>query len=79
MDPHHEEHGQQSDNSARQRRAATQRAREEVVDVLAEALWTLICSGRGPCSLAGIVPGAAPRRPVAGTTGTAQPSATTGV
>ena len=28
--------------------AAARAAREEVTDILAEALWTLICTGRGP-------------------------------
>jgi len=44
---------------ARSRARATH-ARAEVVDVLAEALWDLICTGRGP-TLAGIVPGAGER------------------
>ena len=29
-------------------RVAARAAREEVTDILAEALWTLICTGRGP-------------------------------
>lgn len=29
-------------------KAAARAAREEVTDILAEALWTLICTGRGP-------------------------------
>ena len=61
------------------RRATVLRARAEVVDVLSEALWTLICSGRGPVSMAGIVPGATSpetrREPAQGS----QPVETTGV
>lgn len=39
---------QATEEIARERRAARQRAREEVVEILAEALWSLICAGRGP-------------------------------
>ena len=62
-----------------ERRAAVLRARAEVVDVLSEALWALICAGRGPVSMEGIVPGAtSPETPREATQGS-QLLETTGV
>ena len=47
---------QTTEEIARDRRAACRRAHAEVVEILAEALWSLICAGRGPGTT-----GAAPR------------------
>lgn len=35
---------------ARDRRAAARAARDEVAEILATALWSLICAGKGPRS-----------------------------
>jgi hypothetical protein len=42
--------------TAAERAAAVRFAREEAADVLAEALWSLICAGRWPGSGAGGAP-----------------------
>jgi hypothetical protein len=47
MDRAHDQPARQRDG-ARDRQAAAQTAREEVVEILADALWSLICAGKGP-------------------------------
>lgn len=51
--------GQEDKNGPREDagRGATNTAREVVTDILAEALWTLICNGHGPSAPASQQPG----------------------
>ena len=68
----------QGPEDERERRAIARRAREEVVDVLAEALWTLILAGRGPRSMAGIESKPTPEAPSQRST-SSQPTETAGL
>ena len=45
---HEDDHNTRRTADTPDRRAAARFAREEVADVLAEALWSLICAGRWP-------------------------------
>ena len=49
MDLQHDR-GTQSERGEMKRRGAARRARAEVIEILAEGLWTLICQGRGPAA-----------------------------
>lgn len=50
MDRGHDEHDTRRTAGPPGRQAAARFARDEVADVLAEALWSLICAGRWPGS-----------------------------
>ena len=50
MDREHDEHGMRRAVATAGRQAAARFARDEVADVLADALWSLICAGRWPGS-----------------------------
>ena len=50
MDRGHDEHDTRRTAGTAGRQAAARFARDEVADVLAEALWSLICVGRWPGS-----------------------------
>ncbi len=49
MDRDPDQHDTRRDD-IRDRRAAARAAREEVAEILAGALWSLICAGKGPRS-----------------------------
>lgn len=48
MDRRHDEHETRRSAGDPDRRVAARAAREEVAEILAGALWSLICAGKGP-------------------------------
>jgi hypothetical protein len=75
----HNESDQRQATAAQDRRVAARFAREEVADVLAEGLWSLICAGRWPGRGGSGAPPAAAATVWPGGAEAPQPIETTGV
>ena len=75
----HDDHDTRRTTDTPDRRAAARFAREEVADVLAEGLWSLICAGRWPGRGGSGAPPTAAATVWPGGAGAPQPIETTGV